>query len=139
MFAIKDLESIKKLSSLLVIPLIAAACLVDGAFADIHTAIAQGFSIAAIPLLSAVGEAVWVCLLVAMVGISLILFDKVIVWLDVRSGESFVMLWLGFAALTMGVLVLSAVISSLPRTPLNPIWHLAFLAYGFSLIDRSAK
>lgn len=139
MFAIKDLESIKNLASILVIPFFSAAYIADNALANFHDPILDWLKSSDAILFNIAGWSLWFILVVAIVSFVFFVVDYLIIWIHVEFGNTYVMALIGFTCLTAGVFVLSPMLQGLPISPLNPLWHLAFLCYGFSLIDRSAK
>lgn len=139
MFAIKDLESIKNLAAILVIPFFAAAYVSDGALETLHDPLLDWLRNHDSAAIKSFGWAVWFLIVVALVTVTFAVFDYCVVWLHVQLGDTYVMAWLGFACLTAGIFVLSFVMPGLPKSPLNPLWHLAILCYGFSLVDRASK
>lgn len=139
MFAIKDLESIKNLAAILVIPFFAAAYISDGAMDTIRDPILDWLRNHDSAAVSTFGWAIWFLIVVAIVAAVLAAFDFCVVWLHVQLGDTYVMAWLGFACLTAGIFVLSIAMPGLPKSPLNPLWHFALLCYGFSLIHRASK
>jgi phosphoglycerol transferase MdoB-like AlkP superfamily enzyme len=139
MFAIKDLESVKNLGAILVIPSFSAAYISDGAMETIRDPILDWLRNHDSSAASTVGWAIWFLVVVAVVTAVLAVFDFGVVWLHVQLGDTYVMAWFGFACLTAGVFVLSFAMPGVPQSPLNPLWHLALLCYGFSLIHRASK
>ena len=139
MFAIKDLESVKNLASILVIPFFAAAYASDQALETIHDPVLDWLrNCNSVPIQS-LGWLGWFLLVVALVTFALAVTDYCVVWLHVKLGDTYVMAWLGFACLAAGILVLSYVVPGLPKSPINPLWHFALLCYGFSLVERASK
>lgn len=139
MFAIKDLESIKNLAAVLVIPFFSAAYVSDGALETIKDPVLDWLRASDSSIVSAAGWTVWFLIVIGIVTALLAAFDSCVVWLHVALGDNFVMAWFGFACLTAGLFILSLVMPGIPKSPFNPLWHLAFLCYGFGLIDRAAK
>ena len=139
MFALKDIESLRNLASILTIPFFAAAYLIDGALETIHDPFLDWLRNFPHPLVQIGGWAFWLLIVVAVVAIIFLLIDQAIVWVHVQTGDKFVMPWVGFTSLTAGVFIFCYVFPKMPLSPLNPFWHLGFLAYGLSLVDRAAK
>lgn len=139
MFAIKDLESIKNLATILVIPFFAAAYVSDGALETLRDPLLDWLRNNDSNVIQTIGWGIWFLIVVALVTFAFATFDYCVVWLHVQLGDTYVMAWFGFSCLTAGVLVLSFVMPGLPKSPLNPLWHLALLCYGFSLIERASK
>ncbi len=139
MFAIKDLESIKNLASVLVIPFFTAAYISDEKLKAIQDPLLNWLRNSDSASISIFGWAVWFLIIVAVVTAALAIFDNGVVWLHVQLGDKYVMAWFGFACLTAGLFLLSFIVPELPKSPLNPFWHLALLCYGFSLVDRASK
>lgn len=138
MFAVKDLESIKNLASILVIPFFASAYMSDGAMTTLRDPFLDWLRSHDSALIAVVGWAIWIFIVVGLVTAILAALDFCIVWLHVQLGDTYVMVWFGFSFLTAGIFVLSFVIPDLPKSPLNPLWHLALLCYGFSLVHRAS-
>ena len=140
MFAIKDIESIKNLASILTIPFFSAGYAIDGAVETIQDPILEWLQNSSHHWLQIGGWGLWLLLVVAIVTIVFLLIDQGIVWLHFKiEAVGFIMPWFGFASLTAGVFVFSYVFPNMPASPLNPFWHLGFLAYGLSLVDRASK
>lgn len=139
MFAIKDLESLKNLSTVMVIPCFAAAYVSDGAQEAIRDPVLNWMRESNYFGIQFIGWVMWLLIVVTLVGAVVALLDYCVVWLQVKTGEVYLMVFLGFACLTAGLLVLSLVMPGLPKSPLNPLWHFALLCYGFSLIERASK
>ena len=139
MFAIKDIESLKNLAAILTIPFFSAAYVIDGALNTIQDPILDWLRHSSHPWLKIGGWVLWLLVVVAVVAVVFLLIDQAIVWLHVQTGDQFVMPWVGFASLTAGVFVFSYVFPHMPESPLNPFWHLGFLAYGLSLVDRASR
>lgn len=85
------------------------------------------------------GWALWLFFVVAIVALVFLLIDQFIIWLHVITGDQVLMPWVGFTFLTAGIFVLGDVFPHLPQSPLNPLWHLGFVAYGLSLVKRGFK
>ena len=139
MFAIKDIESVKNLAGVLVIPFFTAAYISDGTMNKIRDPLFDWLRSQDSCIISAFGWAFWLLTVVAVVTMAIALFDTCVVWLHVKLGDTFVMLWFGFAFLAAGILVLSFAMPGLPKSPLNPLWHISLFCYGFTLIDRAGK
>lgn len=140
MFAVKDIESLKNLASILTIPFFSAAYVIDGALDTIQDPMLDWLRNSSSLWLKLGGWVLWLLLVVAVVAIVFLLIDQAIVWLHVKVEEAgFIMPWFGFASLTAGVFVFSYVFPHMPASPLNPFWHLGFLAYGLSLVDRASR
>jgi hypothetical protein len=139
MFAIKDLESIKNIAGILTIPFFSAAYVSDGAMDTIRDPVLDWLRNHHSTIISNCGWFIWFLVVVAVVTVVFAVVDYAIVWLHVRLGDTYVMPWLGFTCLTAGIFVLSFALPNIPKSPLNPLWHIALLCYGFSLIDRASK
>ena len=139
MFAIKDIESLKNLAAILTIPFFSAAYVIDGALDTIQDPVLDWLRSSSHQWLKVGGWVFWLLVVVAVVAMVFLLIDQAIVWLHVQTGDHFVMPWAGFASLTAGVFVFSYVFPHMPVSPLNPFWHLGFLAYGLSLVDRASR
>lgn len=139
MFAIKDVESIKNLAAILTIPLFAAAYVSDGALETIRDPVLDWLRNNDIQSIKLFGWVVWFLIVVAIVTFVFSAVDFGIIWLHVWLDNSYFMAWVGFSCITAGLLVLSIALPGLPQRPINPLWHLALLCYGFSLVDRAAK
>jgi len=139
MLAIKDLESLKNIAVVVVIPLFAAAYVADGGINQIKDPILSWLRNNPYISIKIVGWAISFLWVVGIIAIALALIDFVLVWIDVNTGMELFLPWAGFACLTAGLFVFSHFIAGLPESPLNPFWHLGLISYGFTLIDRSAK
>lgn len=139
MFALKDIESLKNLSSVLTIPFFAAAYALDCALETLHDQFLGWLKNFSHPLIQFSGVAIWLLVVVALASGIVILIDKIVVWLDSNTGELFVMFWVGFTFMAAGIFVFCYVFPKMPASPLNPFWHLGFLAYGLSLVNRAAR
>ncbi|MDD5330266.1 MAG: hypothetical protein PHX38_09695 [Sulfuricella sp.] len=139
MFAIKDLENLKNLAAILVIPFLAAAYICDGALEIVRDPILDWLRNNDAAALTLLGWAAWFLIVIGLITLFVALIDFAIVWLHVNVGDAYVMAWFGFACITAGLFILSPALPNLPNSPLNPFWHLGLLCYGFSLVDRSAK
>lgn len=139
MFAIKDLESIKNLGAILVIPLFAAAYISDGALEIVRDPMLDWLRNQDSAAIKTFGWAIGLLIIVALVTFAIAIFDSCVAWLHVKLDAIYFMAWFGFACLTAGIFVLSFVIPGLPQSPINPLWHLGLLCYGFSLVDRASK
>lgn len=137
MFAVKDLESTKNLAAVLVIPLFTAAYISDGALEAIRDPVLDWLRNHSSSVVRVCGWAFWLLVVGGIVTFVLCAIDKCIVWLHVRVGGVYVMAWFGFTCISAGLFILSLALPSLPKSPLNPLWHLALLCYGFTLVDRS--
>lgn len=139
MFALKDIESLRNLASVLTIPFFSAAYVIDGARDTIKDPILDWLRNFPHSLVQIGGWAFWFMIVVMVVASVFLLIDETIVWLHVKTGDHLVMPWIGFTSLTAGIFVFCYVFPKMPASPLNPFWHLGFLAYGLSLVDRAAK
>lgn len=139
MFAIKDIESLKNLAAILTIPLFSAAYLMEGPFEIFRDPAIDWLRNSPHPWLKISGWAIWLIFLVAVVAIIFLLIDQAIIWLHIQTGGRYIMPWLGFSCLTIGILGLSYAFPKMPTSPINPFWHLGFLAYGLSLMDQASK
>lgn len=139
MIAIKDFESLNKLASVLAIPFFSAAYLTDGVPVSIQNQFLEWLKSSSLPLLKIGGWALWLFFVVAIVALVFLLIDQFIIWLHVITGDQVLMPWVGFTFLTAGIFVLGDVFPHLPQSPLNPLWHLGFVAYGLSLVKRGFK
>lgn len=139
MFALKDIESLKNLASVLTIPFFAAAYAMDCALETFHDQFLGWLKNFSHPLIHFGGLVIWLLAIVAIAAGILIVIDKIVVWLDSNTGELFVMFWVGFTFMTAGAFIFCYVFPKAPTSPLNPFWHLGFLAYGLSLVNRAAR
>jgi len=139
MIAVKDLESLKHIAARLFIPFFAAALLSDGGIGFLND---QTLQVGVNSPVFAIKIASWTIgfmMAVAVVAFATLIIDQSVIWIHVRTGDKIVMPWVGFASLTCGLFIFSNVFPNMPKSPLNPFWHLGFLAYGTTLIDRAAK
>jgi len=139
MFAIKDLESIKNLAAILTIPLFAAAYVSDGALDTIRDPFFDWLRNNDVQSIKLVGWVLWFLTVVAIVTFVFAAVDFCIIWLHVWLDNSYFMAWVGFSCITAGLLILAIALPGLPQSPINPLWHLALLCYGFGLVDRAAR
>ena len=139
MFAVKDIESLKNLASILFIPFFSAAYVMDGALDTVQDPVLDWLRKSSLQWLKISGWAIWLLLVVAVVTLVFLLIDQVVVWLHVQTGDHLVMPWVGFASITVGAFVFCYVFPNMLASPLNPFWHLGFLAYGLSLVDRASR
>ena len=140
MFAIKDLDSIKTHAVVLIIPFLAAAYVSDSQTQTFTDPMQEWLRIhATAGLISVLGWASWLFVVVAVVSTALFLLHAVLVWLDLRFKEGFLLAWTGMTLIAAGVFLLTFVVPSVPKSPLNPFWHLAFLCYGFTLLEINSK
>ena len=139
MFAIKDLESIKNLASIMVIPFLSAAWIADAGPYRIAGPLMVWLENFNYPALKLVGLAVAIFATVVLATILLAAFDYCVVWLHVELDLVYLMPAVGFSAITAGLFVLSFLTPELPKSSLNPFWHFGLLCYGFSLFSRAQK
>lgn len=139
MFALKDIESLKNHASILTIPFFSTAYVIDCALKTIHDPFLGWLKSLDHPLLQFSGLPLWLLAVVAIVAVILILIDKLVVWLDSNTGEFFVMFWVGFTCMAAGFFVFCYFFPKMPTSPLNPFWHIGFLVYGLSLVNRAAN
>lgn len=83
MFAIKDLESVKNLAAILVIPFFSAAYVLDGAMETIRDPILDWLRNQNSSAVNNVGWAIWFLVVVAAITAVLTAFDFCVVWLHV--------------------------------------------------------
>lgn len=139
MLSIKDFESIKNISAIICTPLIAAALITDGILIHDIAAELTWLTESSLSILRISGWAISLMITVATVIIAFFIFDSLIVWIHVKLGDIYVMPFIAMTLLTAGLFVLSILIPNIPKSPLNPFWHMAFIAHGFNLIDRAGK
>lgn len=139
MFALKDIESLKNYASIITIPFFSAAYATDCALGTINDPALGWLKNFDYPLLRVCGLALWLLATVTVIAIVVIVIDEIVVWLDSNSGETFVMLLMAFTCITVGIFIFCYIFPKMPTSPLNPFWHIGFLAYGLSLVNRAAK
>jgi hypothetical protein len=137
-FAIKDLESIKNLAAILVIPFFAAAYVSENASNTFRDSLFNSVNNIEVTAIKLLGYAGWLLFVVFIAMLLFAILDAGIVWIHIKTYKTFFMPIIGFTCLTVGIFVLSFAWSSLPKSPLNPFWHIALICYGFTLVDRSA-
>ena len=150
MLGIKDLESLRKSSSILSVPFFSFALIADGVLGWLAKSLAGLMNLGFDPDDQGAMAVVGFVVLVTVVLFVLEIFDiglfRVEWWMirlfrkdgDDQSSTPFVR-WVGLLLLTAGLFAFSSLISGLPASPLNPAWHLGFLAYGWSVIDRGNR
>ena len=139
MLALNDLESIKKLATVLVIPFFAAAYIADGASQTVTDPVLDWFRNHDSSAIRGTGWFLWLFVVVMLVTMTVAAVDWVIQWLDLRLEGVFIAFAVAISCLTAGVFVLNVFIPEVPKSPLNPLWHIGMLCYGFNLLNRSEK
>jgi hypothetical protein len=139
MLHFKDLDSLKKLSFLLSIPLFVFAYLSEMLINNKRDFILLLLSDEMDKPISTYAWLIW---FIAIFIIGTLLF-QVIDWLIIKLDMLFkhfrFMLWAGLCLVTFGLFVLAYALPLPQNTPFHLFWHLWGLCYGFSLIQRSEK
>lgn len=143
MFSLKELEALKKLSTVLCIPLFSTALIRNGLETKLlrsrdhvlqflqasHSVVAHILERGLLLIFSTVIAAV-----------AFFIFDWIAIWLDVRLEGLYVSFWLALVFFTEGLLLLAPTL--LAHTAIgvpHPVWGLACLAYGFTLLERHSR
>jgi hypothetical protein len=140
MFAFKDLDIFKTHAAILTPPLFAAAYITDKAKTDMSDFAPMWLVEHPWLILQIIGWGMFLLLATLAVWIVFLLVDTGIAWIDAwiasLCGSSLVFLWLGTSSITAGLLILLVVFNQTPVLVLNPFWHLGFIAYGFTMMER---
>ena len=150
MISLDDAASLKDLLILLTVPFFTAAAMVDHILDTPHDVIL------ALPMWwvrrgtqsdASLAEFFLGCfVLVGLVGTIVIVatymvadLDRAVEHIPVVGKHLAVLIWVAWTCITAGLFVVEVVIPGLPKSPLNPVWHLGLLSYGVGLIDLGAK
>ncbi|VWC20550.1 hypothetical protein BLA13014_05699 [Burkholderia aenigmatica] len=136
MFAIKDIESVKNLASILVIPFFAAAFIAGGGLNTFNDPVTGWLTASSYLPFKIIGYSLLLASVVALTTLTFAIVDYCVIWIHVTLNSAYPMAIFGFTSLTAGLFVLSFAVPGLPKSPLNPFWHFGFLCYGFSLLSR---
>lgn len=143
MLGLKDIETLKSLSAILCIPLFAAAYIASSSQSfslENQDALIKFFLDNSSHNLQLVGKTLYVVISVIITTVAFFIFDYLAIWIEVRTNGLRFFFWLGIIFLTAGLFIFSYIApNQFPKSPLNPFWHMAFLAYGFTLLERSAQ
>lgn len=139
MLSIKDFESIKNISTIICIPFIAAALITDGILINDIAAELIWLTESSFSAIKIIGWALSLITTVTIAALAFCIFDLLIVEIHVSLGNRYILPLIAMTLLTAGLFVLSILMPNIPKSPLNPFWHMAFIAYGFNLIDRAGK
>lgn len=135
MFGIKDLDVLKKLSSVLAIPLIVAAYFSDTFLKNIQDPLYVWANSLPFPILTFFGRIVWAFIVVFFSIFCYASLDYIVRKIDVNTDVLELPMILGIFLVAVGLMGGSAFVQGLPKSPLNIFWHLSFLCYGFSLLE----
>jgi hypothetical protein len=150
MISLGDAASLKDLPILLTVPFFTAAAMVDHILdtpRDVILALPMWWVRRVTQSDASLAEFFLGCfVLVGLVGAIVIVAIYMVVDLDqaveripVVGKHLAVLIWVAWTCITAGLFVVEVVIPGLPKSPLNPVWHLGLLSYGVGLIDWGAK
>jgi hypothetical protein len=145
MLGLKDIESLRKESAILCIPLFSFALIQDSWIENVSTfLLSNGLNYLNGSITKVLSFVVIVTLAMA---IFLLLnygilrgawwFDNQKQKEDPTRGRSRLLQWIGLLLITAGLFALSPLVGLKSTSPLNIFWHLGFLAYGYFFYDRS--